>query len=275
MTRYAFSIDLDRCVGCQACTVGCKTGNERPLGDSYIRVHDIVSGKLPNLFGSFSHHRCFHCADAACVTVCPTGALSKADNGMTAVDQGRCSGCGYCTAACPYKIPTLAAGRVSKCVACAGPVQEGESPYCVQTCPSQAIQYGERDAILAALKTRVAALKARHPNAQVYGETQLGGLGLLTLLLDDPQVYGLPEQPSLPQGLAVWQRGVQPLMLPAVGLSAAFTGLAFVIARRQHVQHRAASVTPLQPPTENAATPGAELAPTEPPPAVQEGGLPT
>jgi tetrathionate reductase subunit B len=150
MSRYAFSIDFDRCIGCQACAVGCKTGNERPLGDNYIHVRDIVSGRMPKLFGSFTQHRCFHCAEAACVAVCPTGALSKAENGLTEVDQDKCSGCGYCTEACQYKIPTLANGRVSKCVAC-------------------------------------------------------------------------PE-PS--------QKGVQPLGLPIVGLSAAFTGFAFVIARR-------------------------------------------
>lgn len=77
MTRYAMSIDMERCIGCQACVVACKVGNERPLGSNYIEIHESVRGQLPNLVGSFVHHRCFHCAEAACVAVCPTGTLSK------------------------------------------------------------------------------------------------------------------------------------------------------------------------------------------------------
>lgn len=239
MTGYAFSIDLDRCIGCQACVVGCKAGNERPFGGNYIQIHDIVSGQLPVMFGSYAHHRCFHCADAACVIVCPTHALSKAETGLTSVDQSRCSGCGYCTSACPYRVPILVERRVSKCVACPDPIAEGGAPYCVQTCPSQAIQYGERDQILAGLRARLAAVQARYPNAQIYGETQLGGLGLLTLLLDKPEVYDLPADPMVPAAIGVWQNAVQPLTLGAVGLSAAVAGFAFVIARRQHLSHAA------------------------------------
>jgi len=271
MSLYAFSLDLDRCIGCQACTVACKTGNERPLGDNYIKVRDIVSGQMPNLFGTFAHHRCFHCADAACVTVCPTGTLTKAANGMTAVDLGKCSGCGYCTEACPYKVPTLVDGHVSKCVACVEPVQEGGLPYCVQTCPSQAIKFGERDKLLAEAQARVSALQARYPNAQVYGQSQLGGLGLLTILLDRPEVYDLPENPALPSLLYVWQRIVRPFSLPLAALSVAFTGVAFVIARRQHLHHKAAMEAEAAVQAGERGASQAESAPLETPPVAQAG----
>jgi formate dehydrogenase iron-sulfur subunit len=244
MPLYAFSIDLDRCIGCQACTVACNAGNERTVGDNYIQVHDIVTGQMPTFFGTFAHHRCFHCAEAACVAVCPTGTLTKTDTGMTAVDQAKCSGCGYCTQACPYKVPILVDGRVSKCVACTGPVQSGLAPYCVQTCPSKAIKYGERDQLLAEAKTRVQALKVRYPNAQVYGESQLGGLGLIMVLLDEPGVYGLPIEPAVTAPVKLWQGVVQPLTMPLAALSAVVMGFAFVAARREHGREKAAMHAP-------------------------------
>ena len=238
MTRYAFSIDLDRCIGCEACVVACKIGNERPQGNSYIRVSEIVNGTSPDFFGSFSHHRCFHCNDAPCVAVCPTGTLSKW-NGLTIVESEKCSSCGYCTDACPFNVPIIADNRVSKCVSCLDRVKDGQLPWCAQTCPSQAIKFGERDELLTQAKARIAQINPRYPNANVYGENQLGGLGLLTILLDKPSVYGLPEDPQMLPSLGAWQRIIQPSSVGLSLASVAVTGLAFIIARREHNREKA------------------------------------
>ncbi len=246
MTRFAFSIDLDRCTGCQACVVACKTGNELPPGERYIAIREFVRGQMPNLVGSFVHHRCLHCADAACVDACPTGALSKW-NGLTVVNSTKCSECGYCTDACPFKVPNIADNHVSKCVACFDQVVDGETPWCAQTCPSQAIRFGERDQILGEAKGRIAFIRSRYPSAQLYGETQLGGLGVILLLLDKPTVFGLPEDPQMPFTLNAWQKVVQPA---SVGLSLTalvVTGLSFIIARRQHLREKAQALAPAEP----------------------------
>jgi formate dehydrogenase iron-sulfur subunit len=109
----------------------------------------------------------------------------------------------------------------------------------VQTCPSQAIRFGERDGLLAEARTRVAALRARYPNAQIYGENQLGGLGLLMILLDEPGVYGLPLEPRASTAQTVWQETVQPASAGLSALAAGLMGLLFLFARRQHAREHA------------------------------------
>ncbi len=234
MTTYAFLLDLGRCIGCQACVAACKTGNELPFGTQYIRIEDRVTGAFPDLRGWISNHRCYHCADAACVAVCPTGALYKED-GMTRLNRSACSGCQYCVDACPYDVPRMVEGRSSKCDACATVVKAGGEPWCVKTCPSHALMYGERDVILAEAKQRAEQLKAHYPNARVYGETEAGGLGVIMVLPDDPEKLDLPANPSNPATLNLWQKVVQPASIGLTGLSVAVTAVAAVIARRNHV----------------------------------------
>lgn len=170
----AFLLDMSRCIGCEACVVACKAGNELPVGRQYIELIEHTSGMFPNLTGGFQNQRCYHCADATCVAVCPTGALFK-DDGLTRLNRDACSGCGYCVQSCPYDVPKMSDGRSSKCDACASNVGAGGSPWCVTTCPGKALKYGDRDEILAEAHVRVDAIKTRYPNAQVYGETQAGG----------------------------------------------------------------------------------------------------
>jgi formate dehydrogenase iron-sulfur subunit len=236
MTTYAFLLDIGRCIGCQGCVAACKTGNELPIGMQYIEISEQVRGTFPNLKGNIRNHRCYHCADAACVTVCPTGALYKED-GLTRLNRSACSGCTYCVDACPFDIPVMAEdGLSSKCDGCAAVVKAGGEPWCVKTCPSHALMYGEREMIMAEAETRAAALKLRYPNAQVYGKVESGGLGVIMVLPDTPENMKLPDNPNVPFSLTAWQRVVQPASLALTGVSIAVTGVAAIIARRAHLQ---------------------------------------
>lgn len=234
-TSKAFLLDLSRCIGCQACAAACKTGNELAPNVQFIHLYEQTRGTFPNLEGGFRNHRCYHCTDASCVAVCPTGALFKQD-GLTRLDRDKCSGCTYCVDACPFGVPTMVDGRSSKCDGCASVTAAGGTPWCVKTCPSHALMYGERSEILAEAQKRAEAIRVRYPQARVYGETEAGGLGVIMVLPDDPAVLELPTDPAPPLMINSWQKVVQPLTLGLTGAGIVVTGIAAVIARRNHMQ---------------------------------------
>lgn len=235
MTTYAYLLDMGRCIGCEACVVACKIGNELPEGTHYIELVEKTHGAFPNLKGGFQNHRCYHCTDASCVEVCPTGALFKED-GMTRVNRAICSGCTYCVDACPFGVPQMVDGFIRKCDACASVVKAGGTPWCVKTCPSDALRYDTRENILALAKERVEKLRQRYPDARIYGETEASGLGVVMVLPGSPEEIDLPLNPQTPPLVHLWQNIVKPASIGLTGLSIAVTGVAAVIARRNHVQ---------------------------------------
>ncbi|MDX2343860.1 MAG: 4Fe-4S dicluster domain-containing protein [Acidimicrobiia bacterium] len=235
MAESAILLDLGRCIGCQACVASCKVGNELGEDQQYIQLVEKTHGEFPNLTGGFNNHRCYHCADAACVSVCPTGALYKED-GLTRLDRDVCSGCSYCTEACPYEVPVMWEGKSSKCDGCAATTKAGGSPWCVTTCPSNALMYGTRDQIRAEAHKRAEAMRDRYPNAQVYGETQAGGLGMLVVTPDDPELLDIPIDPKKPFMADAWQKVVQPGAVVLTLGTAVLAGAAAVISRKNHEQ---------------------------------------
>jgi formate dehydrogenase iron-sulfur subunit len=115
-------------------------------------------------------------------------------------------------------------------------VKAGGQPWCVKTCPSQALKYGLREEILTEAKERLAMLQQRYPNARIYGETEAGGLGVIMVLPDEPEKLNLPANPDVPLALNAWQNFIQPVSMGLTGLSVVVTGLAAVIARRNHMK---------------------------------------
>jgi formate dehydrogenase iron-sulfur subunit len=152
----------------------------------------------------FTRNACMHCTEASCAVVCPVGAIFHTDDGFVHIDQEWCIGCGTCTQACPFSIPHLDhhEGTAVKCSACTSVglnrLADGQEPACVKSCPPDALIYGDRDELVTEGRNRVQAMKAKGAaNARLYGETELGGLHVMYVLDDNPEVYGLPENPQL------------------------------------------------------------------------------
>jgi formate dehydrogenase iron-sulfur subunit len=144
---------------------------------------------------------CKHCTHAGCLDVCPTGSLFRTEFGTVVVQEDICNGCGYCIPACPYGVIDQRKddGRAWKCTLCYDRLGEGQTPACAQACPTQSIQYGDLDELRTRAQERVERLhEVGVPEARLYGhdpDDGVGGDGAFFLLLDEPEVYGLPPDP--------------------------------------------------------------------------------
>ena len=144
---------------------------------------------------------CKHCTHAACLDVCPTGSLFRTEFGTVVVQEDICNGCGYCVPACPFGVIDQRKddGRVWKCTLCYDRLTDGLTPACAKACPTESIQYGNLDELHARARDRVAQLHdAGVEEARLYladEDDGIGGAGAFFLLLDEPEVYGLPPDP--------------------------------------------------------------------------------
>jgi formate dehydrogenase iron-sulfur subunit len=249
----AILYDPVKCVGCRACQMACKRWNKLPnestdpLGiyesprDLSAITWNIIKLRRAAVGWHFFNYQCQHCTDAACVEVCPTGALSHDPMGFVALDRGKCNGCGYCTQFCPYGVPHLQVAnpltgeaKSAKCTFCQDRLWSGiGGPSCAEVCPVGALTWGKRGDLLEKARARVAELQAQGMNARIYGENEAGGLHRLSILLDEPEQYGLPSEPGTPAFARAWQRVIQPLGSVAFGAVLAGILGAFLFVRRK------------------------------------------
>jgi len=268
MSKKAILFDATRCTACRGCQIACKQWNElkaevtsnrgtyenppdlSPTTWLTIKFQEKTDGN--NFRWIFSRRSCMHCTEAVCVEVCPPGALYHNQYGFVSLDKEKCIGCGYCGEFCPFDVPRLDGERVSgvgktdKCTLCTTPgfdrLSTGEEPACVKTCPTDALIYGDRDELVAEGKRRVANLKANHSpayhQASLYGEEELGGLHVLYVLADSPQVYGLPEKPEFPAAATVRGDVFRPFTWIVWGAVALGLGINVLVARARQARHK-------------------------------------
>ncbi len=150
-TRYGLVIDLERCIGCQACTIACKVQNNTD-SVSGIRVEtvggphqDTPGGTFPNLVMHYLPVPCMHCSQPPCLDACPTGALFKRSDGIVLLDETKCDGCLECSDACPYEALKRNPDNsmVHKCNLCFDRLDEGFEPFCALCCGVEAIYWGD------------------------------------------------------------------------------------------------------------------------------------
>jgi formate dehydrogenase iron-sulfur subunit len=219
--RVGFFTDTSVCIGCKACEVACKEWNHVPTvelrltGDSYDNTGSLNADAWRHVAfiekdvrdvddpmrWLMSSDVCKHCTHAACLDVCPTGALFRTEFGTVVVQEDICNGCGYCVPACPFGVidQRKGDGRVWKCTLCYDRLRDDLEPACAQACPTQSIQFGELTELRRRAHERVETLHlAGVDDARLYLEDEqdgIGGAGAFFLLLDEPPTYGLPPAP--------------------------------------------------------------------------------
>ena len=251
--RFGFFTDTSVCIGCKACEVACKEWNGVPdnpvdfSGLSYDNTLDLganawrhvafieqpaPAGSGQDLQWLMSSDVCKHCTSAACLEVCPTGAIFSTEFATVVIQDDICNGCGYCVTACPYGVIERreADGGAWKCTLCYDRLKGGKQPACAQACPTDSIQFGPLDELRARAADRFEqVVAAGHDNAQLYGHDQsdgVGGNGAFFLLLDDPEVYGLPPAPVTPTRnlAATWRSAGMAAVAVVVGVAGAVLG---------------------------------------------------
>jgi formate dehydrogenase iron-sulfur subunit len=250
LKQVGILVDVTRCTGCHQCVEACAAANQ--LGPSTYSIQQSPDGLSANRWsaivespeGGYVRKFCRHCLEPACVSVCPVGAMYRTPEGVVLYDSQKCMGCRYCMMACPYGIPRYewdsAAPWVQKCKLCYARIKEGKIPVCVESCPEQVMDFGERSELLGLAHQRIQGAPSRYLST-VYGEHEVGGTAVLYISnvhLDFLGFQSTPPEEPLPELTWNWLNKVPGI---SVGMTGLMTGLLWVIGRRMQAKEAQAA----------------------------------
>jgi len=205
-------VDLTRCIGCGWCQKACQEWNQLagnakcPEGVSPELSADTWTATQYHQFEVdgrsyrvFVKRQCMHCLHPACASACPVGALRRTESGAVVYDASRCIGCRYCMVACPFGIPKFqwdeTLPTICKCTFCADRQKRGEAPACSSACPTGALTFGDRRALIAEAEARILAEPDKYV-AHIYGQDEVGGTSWIYLSPVSFEELGFPAMES-------------------------------------------------------------------------------
>jgi len=239
---YSILIDITRCIGCERCVEACiesKGIDERlAMKDRAVTRDGLSAHRLTSVLkvdeGHFAKKSCMHCVEPSCVSACLVGGITKSKEGPVIYDPEKCIGCRYCMLACPFHIPRYEWEKpipyMQKCDMCFQRLVKGEKPACVDSCPNNVLQFGQREELLRIARDRIANNPNRYID-RIWGEHEFGGTGVMYISDVDLNALGYPqsETESIPEL-------TEPLIskTPLIGLSVmgSILGLNWIIRRR-------------------------------------------
>jgi formate dehydrogenase iron-sulfur subunit len=198
---FAILFDSTKCIGCRSCESACAEKWKNPYDDKVAAEEKLSAHKLTAIVtkgDKYVRKLCMHCLEPACVSACPVGALQKTASGPVVYDADKCMGCRYCMTACAFGAPSYEWNarlpKVRKCNMCEERQAVGKPTACTEACPNEATMFGERDAMIALAKKRMAENPKDYVQ-HIYGLEEAGGTSVLML-------SGVPfEQLGLPSNL--------------------------------------------------------------------------
>lgn len=246
-------VDLTKCIGCRACQTACKQWNQLPSAETnnygsyenplhlsavnFTKIH-FTETEYNNKFNFvFTKQQCMHCEEPACVTACPVSALQKRPEGAVTYDDKRCFGCRYCMVACPFGIPSFQWDTptpwIRKCTFCFDRQSGGLKPACVTTCPTGALEFGERDELIIEAHRRINESPEGKYIDHVYGEHEVGGTSWMYLSPVPFEEIGFKTLPDEPVTENVHR--AMNLVLPVLGgMAVLMTGIYWITKRREN-----------------------------------------
>lgn len=206
---FSILVDVTKCIGCEQCAAACvEANNLDPVAAEKDRsaTKDGLSGnRLSTVIKvdaqSFAKKACMHCVEPSCVAACLCGGITKTPEGPVIYDPDKCIGCRYCMLACPFHIPRYEwsdlTPHIKKCTMCHDRLKKGQITACVEDCPTGALKFGERNALLHEAHQRISSKPGLYVN-RVWGEEEYGGTSVLYISDVDLSKLGFPERDTVP-----------------------------------------------------------------------------